>query len=390
MFKLYNTQQDITSEFEEFLKKAIPNMRKTQLNIIPFLLFGIIKSESVVASDIANSLKDVFSLNQKGSNVKRIYRLFNNKLFDPYDYYKQVITYIINTYKKKHEDKRVHIVFDHMFSHENYTVFMISMRVGKQGIPLYFKCFKGVSDNDAFNEQTLIDGISSVSNLFKDTDFELIFLADRWFSSINILKHIESLGHTYCVRLKNNIHVYYDDPKEGHIIRKDTGDLKHYVHHSVKYTDILLSDYKYKTNIVISDSVNTNEPWIIVTNGNPNRAIKDYSYRFGAIECIFKNQKTNGFNLEKISNAKIKAFSSMYSLVCTCVSYLTIVGADYSKNTKCYRNVHLETHKIYNINGKRIKKRNISLFNTGLDLFKLAFNSCKYIRLPFSFILYDI
>ena len=44
--------------------------------------------------------------------------------------------------KKKHKDFRVHIIIDHMFSHDNYTTLMMSIWVGKQGIPLWFKSFK--------------------------------------------------------------------------------------------------------------------------------------------------------------------------------------------------------------------------------------------------------
>ena len=73
-----------------------------------------------------------------------------------------------------------------------------------------------------------------------------------------------------------------------------------------------------------------------------------------------------------------------------CLCNLTLLGADYSKNSRCYKNEKIETHKTYMINGKRIKKRIMSLFNTGLTLFNRAFCSCKYIRLPFTFILYDI
>lgn len=62
-----------------------------------------------------------------------------------------------------------------MYSHNNYTVFMITMRLGKHGIPLWFKCFKNYSNNDAFKLNTIKDGIISVSNLFKDTDFKLVF-----------------------------------------------------------------------------------------------------------------------------------------------------------------------------------------------------------------------
>ena len=129
MSKLYNTQKDITSNFEIFLLNSVPNIRKTQLNIIPSILFGIIQAESIASSDIAKNLKDNFLDVKLDSVIKRINRFFRNKLFDPYTFYKQIISYAISTYKKKHSDKRVHIIFDHMFSHENYTTLMFTMSI---------------------------------------------------------------------------------------------------------------------------------------------------------------------------------------------------------------------------------------------------------------------
>ena len=40
---------------------------------------------------------------------------------------------------------------------------------------------------------------------------------------------------------------------------------------------------------------------------------------------------------------------------------LTIIGSDYEKNTKCYNNTKIKTHKM--VKGKKI--RILSLFNTG-------------------------
>ena len=57
MTKLYNMQTEITNKIREFLKINVPNLRKTQLNIIPEILFGMISSESVVSTDIAKCLK---------------------------------------------------------------------------------------------------------------------------------------------------------------------------------------------------------------------------------------------------------------------------------------------------------------------------------------------
>ena len=74
MNKVYNTQEEIASEMKDFLLKSNPSIRKTQLKIIPFISLGMILSESSVASDIAKTLKDEFSLVQHESVIRRIKR----------------------------------------------------------------------------------------------------------------------------------------------------------------------------------------------------------------------------------------------------------------------------------------------------------------------------
>ena len=137
MNKVYNTQEEIASEIEKFLKEIFTDIRKTQLNILPYIVLGIILSESVVASDIAKALKNQFTLVQLESVIKCIKKFFSNELFKPHEFFNHVIRHIISNYKKKHSDKRVHVVFDHMFSHDNYTVFMITMRVGETCVFLF-------------------------------------------------------------------------------------------------------------------------------------------------------------------------------------------------------------------------------------------------------------
>ncbi len=273
-----------------------------------------------------------------------------------------------------------------MFSHNNYSVFMISMRVGKQGIPLWFRCFKGKDNSNAFKESLILEGINYVIDLF-DNSFKLIFLADRWFNSINIMKTIDDAGHIFCLRFKKNIKAFVYDKKEGHKIWKWLDEFPTYEYHSICYDDVLLTDDKYSCKLVYSKRHGTSDPWIIATNGDYKYTIIDYGYRFGGIETLFKNQKSNGFYIEVINNATKKSFTTMYTLVCTSILFLTILGCDYSKNSKCYKNTKIETHKTYKNKGK---VRVMSLFQTGLTLFKLAINSFKYIRIPMRFILYDI
>ena len=387
MSYLYNTQEEIASKIKSFLLNVFPNIRKTQLNIIPYIIIGMLLSHSVVSSNIAKSLKGKFSFLQFDSITRRIRRFFSNHLFNPYFFYESIIKFVISHYKLKHSDNTIFISFDHMYSKENYTVLLFSMKTGKQGIPILFRCFDGIHNPDAFFDDTITSCIKKVSSYFSTTNYKLVFLADRWFNSEKILRTIQDLGHTYCIRFKSNIKISVFDKKENHYIYKSTGDLSSTKYQSKYYSDVYLYDNSsFLSNICISRTCMSDDPWIIVTNGSVNRAIRRYSYRFGSIETIFKNQKSNCFGLERICNSTIQSFTSMYSLLCFSILFLTIIGADYCKNTKCYRTVKIETHKIY----KGTKTRIMSLFKTGLTLFHLAYNSLKYIRLPMDFILYDI
>ena len=54
---VYYNQDKISSDFSSLFTSVFPDMRKTQLNILPHILFGMISSESSSVPDIAKSLK---------------------------------------------------------------------------------------------------------------------------------------------------------------------------------------------------------------------------------------------------------------------------------------------------------------------------------------------
>ena len=396
MFKLYNTQKNITIALCDFFKN-VGHLRKTQLNILPAIIFGMAISESCITNDIVKVLKDEFDLVYPTSTERRIRRFFNNNLFENYKFYEDCIKNIISRYKLNHNDNRVHIVMDHMFMKDSFTVFMISMRIGKQSIPLWFRCFEGTSDPNAFKQSTLEEGITFVSNLFKDKNYKLIFLGDRWFNSTKLMNFIDSLGHTYVFRLKENFKCFVYDKKEKHKVWKNVNDLFHYKYHSTNYENIGFTKKEIKTNIIIGPAKSTQlsnidserdefEPWILVTNGDTKRALKDYAYRFGAIEFLFKAEKSNGFFLEKTTTTNLKAFENMYTCVCFTYLWMSILGIEYSKNSACYKKLKIGATKKYKFGIKRV----MSIFRTGLFLLHRAFNSTVKVRLPFTFTLYDM
>ena len=107
MNKLYYNEEEITSGFREFILSCFPNIRKTLLNIIPAVLFGMIISKSCSSSDIASSLTNELKWAKHSSIVKRIQRLWKNVNFNGELFFNKIIIKILSNYTKKHEDKRV-------------------------------------------------------------------------------------------------------------------------------------------------------------------------------------------------------------------------------------------------------------------------------------------
>lgn len=380
MSKLYNTFESISSDLANYLKESSNNISKPQAYNLSYIVIVVIQANSIIASKVALNFKGTLSNNKPDSNEKRVKRFFNNSIFNIYNFYADFISNIISTYKVKHSDNNVFISLDHTYNKDDFTSLVFTLRIGKQSIPLWFKCFNGTNDKEAFSIDTIKDGILFVHNLF-NKKYNLIFLADRWFNDPAIFKYIDSLGDKFCIRTKTNVSVSTD----GNEFRSLT-DIKPRTNSSKLLKNILFTQsQKMNVNLAISPSKNTDDPWYIVTNLDPSFAIKYYHKRFGAIEFLFKSQKSNGFNLEDTTVSNITAFRNMFGATCVAITWMIILGADYVKNkSHCKFNLY----DIRRTKGKIIRVK--SLFNIGMTIFKHIYNSFINYNLKFNFILYDI
>ena len=106
-----------------------------------------------------------------------------------------------------------------------------------------------------------------------------------------------------------------------------------------------------------------------------------------ALSVFLKIKNLTGFYLEATKMRNIHAFSTLFGLVCIALLWLTILGADYSKNKNHFK--HYLKIRYSKKNGSN-SKRCFSLFNTGLLYFNLAFCCSKYATIKCNFLLYDI
>lgn len=215
----------------------------------------------------------------------------------------------------------------------------------------------------------------------KNKQLEIIYLADRWFDNCKIMKYIEELGGTYCIRIKSRLTFYIHNYGE---IAGYTKDVKPKEKEEQYFERVTIIKHRYDTKMAVSKKEGHEEAIYVLTNGKVEEGIKNYSYRFGSIECIFKNQKSNGFRLESTKMKNIQSFKTMFGIMCVALIWLIILGVEYT--------VKKEKNKIkIKIYKKKDKgKRIISLFNTGLMYFNLCLNSYQVPKIRCNFLLYEI
>lgn len=389
---LYNEENKITMDLTKKMKSCHCGLSKPQMNNVIKIMISMIKGESVVSADIAKNMDDYSNIS---SAEKKIWRLLNNKNIDFKLVFKNLIIDIIKNMKFKHN--KAFISLDHSFEKNNFVTLMFTLKINKQCIPLWFyseKVDSTYSDHENINDKKPIystkkinEAITEISSYFNDDNVELIFLADRWFQNTKLIEKIESLKHKYAFRYKqkSKIKVTYKDSKTEKEITKSLSEFKFAIHHTKYYENIKLSENLTKTNLTLGMTKGNEDPYAIVCNIDPRKAIKYYNYRFGGIETFFKNTKTAGFNLERTKIKNLNAYNALYTILCICVTWLVIIGVDYVKNRPNYKN-RLNIRVTKKTKNNKIQKI-YSDFNLGLTIFTKVFNSKINFTLKTNFIL---
>ena len=384
MNKLYNTESNIAKDLQDFFQNLDFNLHKPQAKMLPHLLTSIINAENITTLDISKIYIDDSLLTNNSSIQKKIWRFLNTSRFNGTSFYNLVIKKVISKISSLKHQKLV-VTIDHMYTSGRFVTLMFSLKVGNGSIPLWFSSDKTrpykLSQKDFDNQKCLFtpnvifNAVREVADLLKPINAKITFLADRWFFNLNLMKLIQDLGHFFCIRARVNSSIRFliYDFKEKHHIYKHFSDLSIQKHHAKYYENIPFGKLGFVCNLSISRNIiSDDEPWFILSNIPPNQALREYSHRFGAIETLFKNQKSNGFNLEKTHTRNLHAFENLYSLVCFACTWLSIIGEDYIKNFNNVKN-KLYIRFIKMLNKKKIKI--LSSFNLGLTIFKRCYSS---------------
>lgn len=188
MNRLYNKETDIVKGLSDFFSKIDFYFTKPQIKIIPHIISSIVNAENITTLDISKCFIDDSFLTNQSSIEKKLWRFFNNPKFNGIAFFNSSIKYIINNYKALKHNKLV-VVMDHMFMKNNFVTLMFTLKVGKQSIPIWFRCDKTKSNRHheideltkkwLFSEKVIFNAIDEVINLLSPIKSKITFLGDR-------------------------------------------------------------------------------------------------------------------------------------------------------------------------------------------------------------------
>lgn len=338
------------------------------------VIIGIICSRSVLLSKIAEELKDEYSKGNELSKIKRITRFLKSKSFNAETVYFYFLQHFFEQFKT--ESSKMLVIIDHTTIFKKFTVLQFSLRFSGRAIPLCFRIFL-YKDKQGKSFEEVKEGLRDIEALFRPYNFKVTILADRWFRSIDLFKFIDQeLKWKYCIRSTGNTLVNIDNNKK--ILK--LGDIKPKGTIKRCYKQVSITKEKYVCNLGVASLAGKSDKWYIITNDNPLQAILDYSKRFD-IEELFRDLKSNGFNMEDTQTNDLIYFKNLYLCLCIAYIWMIILGKTVSKNKKS------KELGATRITGERKITKIYSYFMMGLKWFKKSYYSDRrayYLRFDFS------
>lgn len=333
----HNTLEKIKNLVSKIVGKSTGRQYKFYLDMI----YGILKSKSIVLNDIAHALNEETSLkkinerlyknlmripdiNERHNLIKagltymrekeKVFIIDDTDVMKPYGKHFECLSNVRDASYPGESNK-----YDH-----GYIVTTITglSDKRKQPIPFYDHVHSPNEENYLSVNNITNIGVKRIIEHLKDN--EGMFVADRGYDDIKFMKMIDNLNQYFLVRMRSNRWLLFKNGKikafekaktvKGKVIVPITIYAKE---RYIKATCLRckLTDYPKYLSIIISYMDNNDEPLILITNKEikTKEEISQMVYRYSSrwrIEEYFRFKKTElGFE-----NFRVKALDSINNL----------------------------------------------------------------------------
>jgi len=344
---IYTTKRSVLN----FASKLSEGMQKPNKNFMMDMLFGLVKGNSVLLSDIALSLEETIDPIQTIKRLSsRLEEFHESDLLT--DNYKNVIrplfkekdnlvivdnSEIVKKYSSKMEALgRVRDGSTGKIEKGYWTTNLIGVTDDtKHPISMYSHLYSSAEEGFISENEETYKGLRHVRDILNEK--KATFIMDRDYDNVEMMKRILGQGDNFVIRLKKNRHLIYQNKKlsvrdlalrrKGKInfrteIKGTVYDLK------VSHITVEIPSLKGQKLTMVVVYGYGKDPMVLLTNKQVRKKdeilsiLKAYILRW-RIEEMFRVQK-NEFKLESIRVRSLKRLNRLFLLVSIIITFMSL------------------------------------------------------------------
>lgn len=224
--------------------------------------------------------------------------------------------------RERRHGQRLLLSLDQTDLGERFAVLILSLVIGDRALPLTWYVAAGSANIGWVGQKVLLERVCG----WLPADVAVMLLADRFYPSIELFEWLHTRGWHYQLRLKGNLNV---DPGVGDLTTTGVltcGQRARYLR------DVRLFDRGIQTHLGILHEAGHPEPWIIALDDIPNRAtVLDYQSRW-AIEPLFSDLKSRGFDLKATQLRDPQRLDRLLLIMALALYWCVWTGMEDAKN----------------------------------------------------------
>lgn len=296
------------------VKSIFPTLRKTQRINLSLGIFGLIKSQSGIMSEIVREVPG--SVKHK-HRLKRFWRFISNSRIKPEALRSLWVSWCM---RKFTTGKCVVCAMDWTTLPGNIQCLMVAIPFMGRAIPLIWQILPICQLKDSQNriEERLVSRLINLVPKGK----KIVLTADRGFGRASLINFLKTKGVLFVIRIKSKIWIKIKKKKsillKNLYLKKETPYWfpKIFLREDCSVEEVNL------TGVVAKDS---DDPWFLVTNlKNAERAIKTYKQRFD-IEEWFKDMK-HQLGISDLQTKDLKRVRRFIFLAAISFSLTALIG----------------------------------------------------------------
>ncbi|MFN8278729.1 MAG: IS4 family transposase [Saprospiraceae bacterium] len=306
--------QDMATEYKgsailEILEGELEYLNLSRLKIMALMIEAIVKTQTICLWKLC----EVIPSNAKALSInRRLQRFVSEVVFNPLGLAK-IIVRLCGTRDK------VYLIMDRTnwkLGNSNINILMLSMSYEGKGIPLFWK-FLDKRGNS--NEDERVELLNQFKKAFPELEIAG-FLADREFIGEDWFKKLNELNIPFVIRVRNNFQICrkYKSQNIKNLFRRLSVNEYKIIHRKRMVLNVPL----FISGMKILDKENRVDYCIVVSNVDHDNSLEVYRKRW-QIECMFKNLKSSGFDIEATHLTKHERLNALLSVVS--IAYVWVV-----------------------------------------------------------------